>query len=694
MAGFPDTQQHSPGVVFLNGEYYGLVWLKTPRTENHWRRRYGGIEENFKMLGSNERGQIGCGRYYCGRVIAGLGTERDGAGTGPVRCTSRVQCGRPDCIDYHTSADRGCIAGECRGVQDWDEIRSLVVGGGGSDNPNGLADNRNFEEFARRVDIDNLIHYYALGMYMANVDWPGNNVEMWRYYPAPDEDVSQLHPHLDGKWRMIGQDIEFGYALWSEGSTPSGTAASQNTLRHLMNRTADPTRPGYGHFNATMQTFMMPSLLQREDMRGKMANAFVDLMEGAFEPTNATAVLNRLRRQIESEHRRMIEGQRRVSEIGRDGGENHWPDWGSVENSHGQIRRFLENRPNEKLRHIESQLGLSRDNRSAVTFTNGTGGSAVMNTRPVGENQTVTGNYYNDTAITITAEPYAGYTVDYWTVGGSRRTGNLITIDISSPITVEVTYTKCPEYMARGNLKITAVKENNEGFIELTNDTGRAVSSSGLFLSDSNNDFLKWAMPDLTVQAGETIRIVCSGNTVHSDFAARTNFNLDFGERLRLSDSNGNVLQLVEVTRMSGNQYQVLGRDGKWRLAPLPASDPASVIEPPATTAAQSTPPNQGNDSPPQTPNQTQPNQQPPIQQGGTGGVTATPSENGVEIRNIPESGSWSVSIPHSREWPPTGGPWGIPNGVEVIYSNGTLTISGNGRHGWGDNWNMTWGYW
>jgi len=41
VSGFANTQQHRPAVVFLNGAYYGLVWMKTPRTENHWDRVYG-----------------------------------------------------------------------------------------------------------------------------------------------------------------------------------------------------------------------------------------------------------------------------------------------------------------------------------------------------------------------------------------------------------------------------------------------------------------------------------------------------------------------------------------------------------------------------------------------------------------------------------------------------------------------------
>ncbi|MCL1789639.1 MAG: chitobiase/beta-hexosaminidase C-terminal domain-containing protein, partial [Oscillospiraceae bacterium] len=53
-AGFPDTQMHVPAAVFLNGEYYGVRWLKTPKTENHLRHRYGGVTERFWYMSGGE----------------------------------------------------------------------------------------------------------------------------------------------------------------------------------------------------------------------------------------------------------------------------------------------------------------------------------------------------------------------------------------------------------------------------------------------------------------------------------------------------------------------------------------------------------------------------------------------------------------------------------------------------------------
>jgi hypothetical protein len=593
-AGYADVQQHTPGIVYLNGEYYGLVWLKTPRTEHHWARVYGGEADNFHHLGGDERGRVGCVRIGCGRVLPGVGTTGGRTpANNPDRCSPDSLCNRPDCEDFWSDLYDLCEPfGECRAVADWQEIRRLVRGSSSvSDEPYGLDNDDAFAEFIERVDIDNLIRYYALGMYIANVDWPANNIEMWRYFP--DSEESDLHPHLaDGKWRFIAQDLEFGYGLWGGDDTMgnrSDTRATDNTLHALINRTGVPG--GGGHFNATDQTFIIPALVRRSEMRERLANAFIDLMEGAFEPTNALAVFGKLQSQIQEEHIRMLSRNRRISEIDRNDNPGNWPDWNAVDRSHGQIRDFLRNRPNAKLNHIESELGLRASDRSRLTFTNGNGGDAVMHTRPVAEGQTVTGNYYNNTTVIITAKPYTGYAVDYWTVDGERRNGDSVTVSISSAVTVEVVYE----------------------------------------------------------QVSDTLS----------------------GERT------------VEVSRFGYSQIQTLGRDGKWRIkgrADTFVPHEPSVPEIPTEAVIGTSEPAQPQQSPQQTV--------------GGGSPTATPTGNGAQISNIPENGAWTVTIPFTTEWPPTGGPWGAPDGVSFVHSGGTLTISGNGRHGWGDNWTVTWGYW
>ena len=55
---------------------------------------------------------------------------------------------------------------------------------------------RNYQWIMDQIDIDEFINYMILEIYVSNIDFPGNNVSMWR-------------PHTpDGKWRFILKDID------------------------------------------------------------------------------------------------------------------------------------------------------------------------------------------------------------------------------------------------------------------------------------------------------------------------------------------------------------------------------------------------------------------------------------------------------------------------------------------------------
>ena len=58
-----------------------------------------------------------------------------------------------------------------------------------------LAENQHFEYVAKQLDINNLIDYYAVELFLANTDWPYNNIKFWK-------------AQNDGKWRWLFFDCD------------------------------------------------------------------------------------------------------------------------------------------------------------------------------------------------------------------------------------------------------------------------------------------------------------------------------------------------------------------------------------------------------------------------------------------------------------------------------------------------------
>jgi hypothetical protein len=598
-------------VVFLNGGYYGMAFVKSPRTEDHWRRQYGGREAGFEHIGSNENGTATCGRQSCGRAIAN-GTGREDSSnnrTLPTLCTDAAPCGRGDCSDYWSGFNTGCTVGNCRGVGDlsantatpgsWDEVKRLALGAASGritteqrQAANGLTNDANWARFRELVDVDNLMHYYALQIYGANVDWPSNNMEMWRYFPNTDEAAAvaagTMHPHLDGKWRFIGQDFEYGYGLWQGGDPlPSATNENDNTLWALMNRPG-ATRPSQlnsrSHFNATTAaSFLIPALMQRQDARAMLANALSDVIEGSHAWANAEPEYVRIRNMIQEEHSFNLGGTR-ISELARNGTDNVGPGWPTAEAiftnpeagfGHAALRSFLQNRGNTTRgvpSHIESELGLRWSARTEVSLTAGANGDAVLNTRPVSAGNTLRGSYWfnSGSTVTITAKPYPGYVVANVT-GATAVAGQHNTYSVSSGGSVSITFAKDPNDTPR----INALQARRGNWIEVTNFSDQKLSTKGLYLSDGNNNFFKYRIPGIIIKPGETILFWTSSNTYspalsntpgHLHKRSNVGFGINFGERLRLTRHDGEVIQLVEISMMTDRQKQERQADGNWTI--------------------------------------------------------------------------------------------------------------------------------
>lgn len=69
-----------------------------------------------------------------------------------------------------------------------------------------LSVERNYQYVASKMDVDNFMEYLISEMFIANEDWPHNNMKMWRYKGVP-----QVHnPLADGRWRWILYDTDPG----------------------------------------------------------------------------------------------------------------------------------------------------------------------------------------------------------------------------------------------------------------------------------------------------------------------------------------------------------------------------------------------------------------------------------------------------------------------------------------------------
>ena len=149
-----DTQAYQPSVVFLNGEYWGMLNLRERYDKHYFERVYGIDETELDFL------------------------EADGM----------VKEG--DNVHYMNMLD-------------------FVEN-------NSLSNESNYAYIQTQMDVENFIDYYATQIYVRNTDWPGNNIEFFRKKTSeylPNAPLGQ-----DGRWRWILKDTDFGFGGEGEAS--------------------------------------------------------------------------------------------------------------------------------------------------------------------------------------------------------------------------------------------------------------------------------------------------------------------------------------------------------------------------------------------------------------------------------------------------------------------------------------------
>jgi len=168
--------------VYVNGAYYGLLDMRENQNEDYVKRVWGVDDADVVVVKSE------------------LDTSR--------RCADHENGGACRFCNvwfyYETDEDAAAQAE----MAAWEELcrRAAEAVDASDSRYNAL-----FAEISEKIDLQNLMEYYALNLYFCNTDWPHNNVKVWRYTGAPVEGISIT----DGKWRFMTRDMDMAAARYS-----------------------------------------------------------------------------------------------------------------------------------------------------------------------------------------------------------------------------------------------------------------------------------------------------------------------------------------------------------------------------------------------------------------------------------------------------------------------------------------------
>ena len=326
-----DVQAYRPAVLFLNGRYWGIHNIREKISEHYVAQNFGIDPDEVNLLEGS------------GGAVAG------------------TNAGYAAMVDYA--------------------------------NNHNMADPKQYEVVKAQIDIDQYIDYQIGHIYLAERDWPGNNIKFWRPNSGPL-----------ARWRWINYDMDQCFTLWSVGE-------------NMIEKTTTTTGPGWP--NPEWSTRLFRNLLKNEGFRNEFIQRYAYHMNTTFHPDRLVEFIDLFQERLAPEIPRHITkwgGQKDPDAL------ETWmsPIFNSVarwEQNIEQMRLFAVQRPAATTRHFLDHFGLS--GTSEVNLHLQVPDSAVLQINGKRLPDGFRGTYFNDIPIVARATPKLGYTFSHWEAQGT-----------------------------------------------------------------------------------------------------------------------------------------------------------------------------------------------------------------------------------------------------------------------------------
>jgi hypothetical protein len=275
-----DTQLNKTCIVFVNGEYYGIQNIKEPYNTDYFYNHYKVGSEDIVVL-ENPTGVAG------------------------------------------TNINEGFVGDEMH----FDRMQAFITS-------NDMKLKENYDYVKTMMDIDNFIEYNILQLYSANMDWPGNNLKVWR---KRTEKYEPNAPYgQDGRWRWLVFDMDNGFGLFN---TIEGYKTDMISLATEANGPDWPNPP--------WSTAILRSLLKNDEFKNQFINTCADRLNTIY---NGESVLKQIEYYKQLYYPYVEEHMKRW---------NEGINISSWEKEIDSIKEFAEKRPDYVRQHIVNYFNLS-----------------------------------------------------------------------------------------------------------------------------------------------------------------------------------------------------------------------------------------------------------------------------------------------------------------------------------------------
>lgn len=432
ISGYPDVLVSESVTVYVNGKYQGVYWLVNTYDDRYFKEKYGNYDGEMVVCEGN---------------LSQMQT--DNAET-------------KDEIQFAEDYNKFCK---------WAKTADM-------------SDDGNWNYACSVIDMENFARYMAIEYYVGNSDWPDNNVKVYRYKCAEDEEYCE-GTVFDGRYRYLLFDTDYGMGLKFLGWY--GWDATNKRLGELSENTE--------------LTSLFYSLLNREEFKNLFIQSVMHLMGGSFSETVVSDVLNEYDAKRHEELQYMME----ETEVLKN---SIWePDDNNMENVASELAEILDfarRRPEIVVEEMQDKWECGRSVRLCVTSE--TEGNILVGGLKVGESMYV-GLCLENVPLDIMVEPVSGITVKGYYVNSVFVEGEKIELipaewlegEDDSLLIRDVVVIEPMESLVISGFHI----RGQDDYVILLNNGQTSLRLSDYALTDSREEWSKGRLPEIKLEPGE-----------------------------------------------------------------------------------------------------------------------------------------------------------------------------------------------
>lgn len=280
---YADSMAYAPVLVFINGDFWGIYNARERYSGDYVQSHYGIDKDNVAIIES-DYSQVHTNQNAPFIVTSGLDDDAD----------------------------------EFNGLVDF--IRH-----------NSMANGENYKYVLERMDVDSLIDLFVSRIYFSCVDFPGNNIKVWRNRASNDPSGA------DNKWHFVLLDLDMGISFYKEG----------------LLTTEDSNFMGWVDDTSTVASSIVHYLLENESFKARFMSRYYQVLKEVYVPSRMDEELDKI--VAEREPVEYLQTLR----------------WGASMDSYNtsinDMHRFIQRRYDYALRYLCSYFGISEDHLMSLS---------------------------------------------------------------------------------------------------------------------------------------------------------------------------------------------------------------------------------------------------------------------------------------------------------------------------------------